>query len=48
MTCYHMRGGEEARGELDTGVELQTANDPSVFTIMENAPTRAFSCLRLL
>ena len=26
-------------GDLDTGVELKTANDPSVFTITEKAPT---------
>ena len=40
--CYDLlppgrrRGG---KGDLDTGVELKTANDPSVFTITEKAPT---------
>ena len=40
--CYDLlppgrrRGG---KGDLDTGVELLNANDPSVFTITEKAPT---------
>ena len=28
-------------------LEIRTANDPSVFTIMEKAPTRAFSWLQV-
>ena len=35
--------GEDDAGEhLHTGGTSEAANDPSVFTIMEKAPTRAF------